>query len=434
MRYTDFRIAEGYREVTQKFSQEADPSQVQSMISKYRDLVDRNQVQGNERNIDWWGKQGWEQFQKFVTAKSQQLSQNQQKKRKTVGNSYTLDETDEWLIVVPLDKDASCFHGKDTDWCTTKPQHDYFEDYFRDRDITLIYFLQKRTGNKWAAAVDRYGDGEYFDINDNRIGNGDLARQTGIPFDTVMKYVKMVSNKETDVAKKTDAARDSMRKGILKLNSMIHDHAKTNSTERSIEIETLLLKTKHEELLEYYLDIITDGSSESVELDQNMQTLTALKAPNYVLNITNITPKTGKTLIQNNAWAINRLATEQPQLAYDIVKNNPSYIPEPTSVGNFKALPEEIQLLFIKKDPLWIEAFDQVDALSNNKRSQKEKVLSRFFKDNPQVYAIVVEPGLTDLQFFQKMSAEEYQRAADRNGDDAFHVLNRDLKKLPDWD
>lgn len=433
MRYYEIKLIEGYREVTQKFSQEADPSQVQTIVSKYRELVNRNQVQGNERNIDWWGKQGWEQFQKFVTAKSQQLSQNQQKKRKNTGNSYTLDETDEWLIVVPLDKDASCFHGKDTDWCTTKPQNDYFEEYFRDNDITLIYFLQKRTGNKWAAAVDTYGDGEYFDINDRRIGNGDLARQTGIPFDTVMKYVKMVSNKETDVAKKTDAARNSMKNDILKLNSMIDDYTKAKSTERSIEIETLLLKTKHDELLDDYLNIITDGGSDSIEFDQNMQTLTARKAPSYVSNINNITPKTGKILIQNNAWAINRLATEQPQLAYDIVKNNPSYIPEPTSVGEFKALPDEIQMLFIKKDPVWIEAFDQVDALSNDLSSQKGKVLSKFFKDNPEIYAIVIEPGLTDLQFYQKMTAEEYQKTSARYGD-AFRVLNRDLKKFPEWD
>jgi hypothetical protein len=59
MKYIEFRLAEGYKEVTQKFSQEVELSQVQDIITKYKDLVNRNQVQGNERNIDWWGKQGW---------------------------------------------------------------------------------------------------------------------------------------------------------------------------------------------------------------------------------------------------------------------------------------------------------------------------------------------------------------------------------------
>ena len=82
MRFIEFNITEGYKEVTSKFNQEANPNDVANLIAKYRDLVNRNQVQGNERNIDWWGKQGWESFRKYVDAKSQQTSQTQQKKRK----------------------------------------------------------------------------------------------------------------------------------------------------------------------------------------------------------------------------------------------------------------------------------------------------------------------------------------------------------------
>jgi len=158
MRYTELKLVEGYKEVTQKFAQEAEAEQVKKAIDQYRELVNRNQVQGNERNIDWWGKQGWERFRTFVNAKSQQQSITQQKKRKNTGRSHTLAENDRWLIVVPLDKDASCFHGKGTDWCTTKPDHDYFHVYFLNSSATLIYFLQKQTGAKWAASV--HPDGE----------------------------------------------------------------------------------------------------------------------------------------------------------------------------------------------------------------------------------------------------------------------------------
>ena len=43
-------------------------------------------------------------------------------------------ENDDWLVVIPLDKDASCFHGKNSDWCTTKINQGNFEDYFYENN------------------------------------------------------------------------------------------------------------------------------------------------------------------------------------------------------------------------------------------------------------------------------------------------------------
>ena len=72
MRYKEFQlIKEGYKEVTVKFiTASSDESEVKKYMMAYKDLVNRNQVQGDERNIDWWGKQGWENFEKFVSNKS----------------------------------------------------------------------------------------------------------------------------------------------------------------------------------------------------------------------------------------------------------------------------------------------------------------------------------------------------------------------------
>lgn len=296
MRFLEFRIAEGYREVEQKFSQEASAEQVAKAIAMFRDLVNRNQVQGNERNIDWWGKQGWRPFAKFVNAKIQQKSQTQQKRRTNKGRSHTIDETLEWLIVVPLDKDASCFHGKDTDWCTTKPTANHFEQYFRDANITLIYFLQKQTGRKWAIAVNNeyVDEAEYFDQQDQPLGQDEFDRQTKLKS---QKYINMVAD-GTEVGRKAADSRQEMIKDKETLEQMINQFGELDTRENDPQIETLLLKVKDAGELRQYLKHLTNGGRTYATLDQNMQNLIANIAPDRMFNIGNITEKTRRTAVK----------------------------------------------------------------------------------------------------------------------------------------
>jgi hypothetical protein len=433
MKYTEFKLAEGYKEVTQKFAQEVDPNQiqqVQDVIAKYKDLVTRNQVQGNERNIDWWGKQGWQNFEKFVNAKSQQPSQTQQKKRTNTGKSHTLAETDKWLIVVPLDKDASCFHGKGTDWCTTKPQHSYFEEYFRDHSVTLIYFLEKATGAKWACAVHSDSNDQWFDINDKEIGNGTFSDQTGIPLDQAMKYVAMVSDKTTDVAKSADTARQGMKSELHRVHDMIDDLKASQSTEKSPEIETLLIRVRKAEPLKDYMYIVSNGRP--VAMDQNMQTLIVSQLPRLLKYISNATPKSVSMLIKHHLKYIGEFEKANADIVYKTVKSNPAVIPDPKSSYEVKAISPQLQKLFIEHNPLWIIGFDEY--LDPRFKEQVKPVLSQYFKKNPSVFAVVVEPGLTHLEFYQTMDQADFQGATETYGAygaDVFSVVTRNLEFIP---
>lgn len=353
MRYTELRLVEGYKEVTQKFAQEAEAEQVKKAIAQYRDLVDRNQVQGNERNIDWWGKQGWERFRTFVNAKSQQPSQTQQKKRKKTGNSHTLAENDRWLIVVPLDKDASCFHGKGTDWCTTKPDHDYFEQYFLNDSVTLIYFLQKQTGAKWAAAVYPDGEAEFFDKNDDSIGNGDLADQTGIPLDTVMKYVDMVSTSGTDAGKTVSKSRDNMQYQIDTVRDLVDQFYKGPSTDRNPEIETLLLKTKDDRALRRYMyKLVYDD--EKIDLDQNMQTLIATKLPFMLEYISNLSERTARQAIKKDVNSLQYISNPNQAIINYAIKTDGyaiKYVENPTDQQVEYVLKQDPRSIGLIKNP-----------------------------------------------------------------------------------
>ena len=53
MRAKEFLI-EGYPEVKKKYNASgADPTKVTNAIASFKEIVNKNQVKGDERNIDW---------------------------------------------------------------------------------------------------------------------------------------------------------------------------------------------------------------------------------------------------------------------------------------------------------------------------------------------------------------------------------------------
>jgi len=316
-------IVEGYKEVAQKFAQSADPDAVNKIIASYKELVNRNQVRGNERNIDWWGKQDWSRFQQFVTAKSQQKSQTQQKKAVGKGDSHILAENDQWLIVVPLNKDASCFHGKDTDWCTTKQTQSNFEQYFRDTGVTLIYFLQKQTGNKWAIAV--HDEMEYFDKNDRTLTKQEFDRQTGIDSD---KYVQMVSS-GTEAYGKVNTARSNMRYDKEELERVIEEFRNKNqrvdNPQRDPSIETSLLSVKDPVFTRAYMYVLINDEN-MIELDQNMQTLVVNHALFMLKYISNLTDRSTLQAVKKSSAALQYIRNPSEDVQRIVIDQDPFLI------------------------------------------------------------------------------------------------------------
>ena len=146
MRAREF-IFEDYKDAKKEFSRVADPALVQTTIDQYKQLVNRNQFRNPaEKNIDHWRGRGWEAFSQMVKLKSSDITDTQRKRGKVAGNAITLQDDAEWVVLIPLDKEASVHYGRGTEWCTTKPFHSYFEEYVYNRNITLIYAIDNATG------------------------------------------------------------------------------------------------------------------------------------------------------------------------------------------------------------------------------------------------------------------------------------------------
>lgn len=266
MRYFDFILNEGYPEAQKEFAAASgDPNLSSEVIGQYRTLVNRNQVQGNERNIDWWRKQGWESFSKFVAQKLQQPSKTQVKRKKVAGRSITLMESDKWLIVIPLDKEASCFHGKDSSWCTTKQHQPYFENYFYDREVTLIYCLNKQTGGMWAIAAHRKLEGrwEIFNQQDISISDSRFFSETQLDVKRIVD-VALSDTHQPEVQK----SRVTYKDAVAAADALFVEWTNTPRKERPVrnaELEKQLVFIKEQKLCYKYVNEVATTAMANIQ-------------------------------------------------------------------------------------------------------------------------------------------------------------------------
>lgn len=87
---------------------------------------------------------------------------------------------DEWLVIVPETKEASCYYGKGTQWCTAASKNDYeqnmFDHYKRYGDLYIN--INKKSGNKFQCSFPDSDSGEsvqIMDVNDHPV-EGDAIR------------------------------------------------------------------------------------------------------------------------------------------------------------------------------------------------------------------------------------------------------------------
>lgn len=375
-------LLEGYKEATHEFTVASDQTTATNAINKYKTLVTKNQVAGQERNIDYWRKQGWDNFLKFVNGQSETQTATQIKRKKVPGKSITVHEDDNWLIVVPLDRNASCFHGKDSNWCTTKTDQNYFNDYFHDKNITLIYCLQKQTGGMWALAThkDLVSDSEIFDKNDNSITDAEFRKQTGLDLYELCKLVNGNVPAHSELINNTRTDRKTL---INQIYELLKDF---DGYQRNPVLEKKLAETEDPSLCRQYILRLWEPAKKKISNYPEKIALIAAKDNNYALPVWKmITDESEKvrivTLKVNPDELTDMLATgyepsEAAQLAvvtadgseisnllqYDIepskevvyaaVLNDPAiagYLSSPQPDGADIEIPQDLQLQVLEK-------------------------------------------------------------------------------------
>lgn len=146
-------IFEGYKEAHAEFLNQSDPRTVKDTISKFRKLVNQNQIDGEYRNIDAWRKKGFVEFLKFVNDVSQKPTKTSIKRKKVTGDKVTVYQDDNITAIMPLTKEASCNLGRHTNWCTSKPNVKQWEHHVGELNEILIYCFDNTNKRMWAITV-----------------------------------------------------------------------------------------------------------------------------------------------------------------------------------------------------------------------------------------------------------------------------------------
>jgi hypothetical protein len=470
-------ICEDYKTAAVKFNAAADPNQVQKAITQYRQLVNKNQVQGNERNIDYWAKQGWDKFSQFVQSKSSTPTTTQIKRKKSVGQSITLFENDKWLVVIPLNHDASCYHGRNTQWCTARPNRGNFDRYFLKKDVVLIYCLDKQTGEKWAIANHKnLKKVEYFNKDNQSIDAQRFQQQTGLD---PKKLIAMIPHNDTRIT----TARQNRKELLTLLKTRMSAWEKQGTFNRDIELEKLLAQVKLDILcLKYitqvgkhhgpqeYTGIIGQSimwaaityEEEDADADDNdtygYEALQYIKNPNEALQLAAIkenadvikyieNPSEAVQLaaikenadvikyIENPSEAVQLAAVEQDTVALQYIKNPSEAVQWAAVKQNGRAIEyiknpsEEMQLVAVKQNGRAIEYIKKPsEAVQLAAVNQKGSAITYIKFPSEAVQLAAVKQDGNAIEYIKKPSEAVQLAAVNQKGSAIYYLIKKRIE------
>ena len=306
-----YYLYESYKDAVNKFSQEESEETVNQYLDTFKQLSKKGIINGQEKDIGYWIQQGWYEFKEFVDSKSKEKTKSEVKKSKKKDAIIAYD-TDDKMVVIPLTKDASCFYGKNTKWCTAATESENnFVEYFYINKIILIYVFMKETGEKYAVAYSQHKDEfEFFDEMDKRSSKNDFQDQTNLT--------------------------------VSKIKSWINKHQET--IDNAMSINNLSEKDQMESVSENGHNIRSiENPSEAVQLE-------AVREDGYALrHIDKPSDSVIKQALESNGWAIQFIENPTEEMQKIAV------IEDPSSIQYIKNPTEEIEILAIEESRSVIE-------------------------------------------------------------------------------
>ncbi|ASV44450.1 hypothetical protein PBI_SCTP2_435 [Salicola phage SCTP-2] len=209
-------LLESYKDARKSFLDiENDEAVVDDYLNRFKNLSKQNKISGQNKDISYWIKQGWEDFKQFVDEAEKQYTKTQVKKRKAhdTSDSITLisgsEDSNIEIVAVPLTKNASCFYGKDTQWCTSVVSEDNRFGHYVGSGSILVYIITK-DDKKYALVYDIINNNieELRNSEDNLVNSNKVESNTGIEPELIVKQLKKYMNTLEKVSKKyrtTDA-------------------------------------------------------------------------------------------------------------------------------------------------------------------------------------------------------------------------------------
>ena len=163
-----------FKSVERKFlDQGIKQAEVKKTLDTFKEIRDKHRIKKlEEKNIDYWGKQSFEDFKSFVDSLLKTSSKTSIKKdthkKHTVDGAEFITENEDWLVYKINEYIASDLLGS-REWCIVRKEED-FESHSKMR--TFYYILSKNRNKKdnWykiAMGIDAKGKKLYWNNFDN---------------------------------------------------------------------------------------------------------------------------------------------------------------------------------------------------------------------------------------------------------------------------
>lgn len=420
-------LNEGYREAKKRFADDADPDTINDVVEKFKDLVHRNQVHGDQKNIDWWAKQGWKEFNAFVLSKTGQSSKTQRKRKQSAGNSVTLHEDDDIFVVIPLDLDASCFHGKDTKWCTAIYDRFYFMDYFHGDETTLVYFFLKDTGDKYACSINlEYPeDSEFFDQDDNGMDEIDFESIVGFDSSQIVEMIEEHPTANSDIEKERKRIGQLYQSTTARVKERIND----GIYEQDAQLEDDLVRSANFVQAYYYAKGLYDTQGRQKFSNEFKRLLLNTHNASGIRYIKNVSERDVKVALEFEPRVLENIYKKQEyahlkpyitdKLLSDVLAKHPRMI---VFVQNQKP---EWQMNSIKRDPSLIQFLrDPSKSVQEYVIRAEPRYINNLKRVDPSVQKMVIDTYPDRLQKLPYLDMEIQRYAIEQNPFYATRISN----------
>lgn len=152
-----------------------DNDKIDEYIKLFKELKDKNQLSGEQKDISYWIKKDFDVFMNFIDRSQVEYELKSLSKVKS-NERVKVFENDKCVVYNILTHNAACKYGAGTRWCITQSNDDHWISYHEQNHVNFYFIIQKNLNidnrlYKIAVAVypEKMNTTEIFDATDTRL-------------------------------------------------------------------------------------------------------------------------------------------------------------------------------------------------------------------------------------------------------------------------
>lgn len=171
--YKATEYLELYSKVRNKLN--GDEKNIYAFDTKNESYVDTYDGKTKTRKVKKLKIDSLQTLYKLIRPFEKKAVSNKEKADEIKKQARKVYEDDNWLVVIPETKEAACFYGAGTQWCTAAKQNNYFDYYNEQGDLFIN--INKKTKEKYQF---HFEENQFMDETDSPVSLHYFRREIGL--------------------------------------------------------------------------------------------------------------------------------------------------------------------------------------------------------------------------------------------------------------